>query len=57
MSELIPSSTMKVVKVTAVGTSAVVILALQLVVFSALVDAFTTCIMFGIGYGAGRYLK
>ncbi len=57
MSAIVPSSTMKVVKVTAVGTSAVVILALQMVVFSAFVDALTSCMLFGIGYLAGRYLK
>lgn len=48
-------SSLKVAKVTSAGTAAVVIVALQFVVMSAITDLLMSAVLFGVGYVAGRF--
>jgi hypothetical protein len=48
---------LKVMKVTAVGTAAAVIVGLQLTMLSAFLDMITSGILFAIGFAAGRSSK
>lgn len=51
------ASSLKVIKATAVGTAAAVIIGLQLTMLSAFLDMVTSAILFGIGFAAGRSSK
>jgi hypothetical protein len=57
MNDMQKGSGTKAVKVTALATSAVVLLLLQVVVFSVVTDLMTSLMLFAVGFVAGRMAK
>lgn len=53
----VPSTTVKTAKIVAFGTSAAVLLVMQVIIFSVVTDFVTSLMLCGVSFVAGRMSK